>query len=107
MADSNLTSEPVTFEVGEVAIYNGKCYYPENEGSGISEGEEVTVIRCLAYWPNTRGEVEYGYVCAHRYTGRSGQIFAPDQLRKKRPPREDLKVVRWDQCPWQPEKIHV
>jgi hypothetical protein len=28
-------------------------------------------------------------------------------LRKVRPPREDLKVTKWDECPWQPESLHV
>lgn len=29
------------------------------------------------------------------------------ELRKVPPPREDLRLVRWDQCPWQPESINV
>jgi hypothetical protein len=38
-----------------------------------------------------------------------GKVLAAQRriLRKKKPPREDLKLVRWDQCPWQPESINV
>lgn len=37
----------------------------------------------------------------------TGWCERPRDLRKKRPPAEHLKVVRWDQCPWQPETINV
>jgi hypothetical protein len=34
-------------------------------------------------------------------------LVEPHKLRKKRPPREDLKVTTWDECPWQPEEVQV
>lgn len=91
---------------GDVCIVVGCVMYPE------CNGREVTIV----------GPAEAGpYRCA-----RTGSVFMdaryptsdPDELgrpvyysarnlRKKRPPREDLKVVRWDQCPWQPEKINA
>jgi hypothetical protein len=28
-------------------------------------------------------------------------------LRKRRGPRDDLQLVRWSECPWQPEQVRA
>ena len=30
----------------------------------------------------------------------------PHSLKKKRPPREDWRLVRWSECPWQPQTVN-
>lgn len=37
---------------------------------------------------------------------RQGRAVWPFQLRKKHQPRDDLQVVRWSECPWQPQTVN-
>lgn len=92
--------------IGDVCIVVGCVMYPE------CNGREVTIIgpsqpgpyRCIKTgnvfmdhrWPTSDPD-EFGMPV----------YYSERNLRKKKPPREDLQVMRWDQCPWQPEKIHV
>ena len=92
------------FEVGEIAIAVGWSVVPQYNG------EEVLVVRPLRV-----------RAAPHLRTGRmvtrpcyvvrcaDGREFSPrpQSLKKKRPPREDLQIVRWADCPWQPEKAHA
>jgi hypothetical protein len=90
------------FSVGEIAILSipGDPY----------DGTEVTIVGPLAwrdwfFWRSGEniegmaylidgGGLPYGEMCCR-----------PQFLRKKKPPREDLRVVRWDECPWQPQQV--
>lgn len=67
---------------------------------------EVTVCTGPIYHAN--GQFGYAVECpALGHSGHStGRWFCPS-LRKKRPPRDDLQIVRWADCPWQPEKVLI
>lgn len=106
-----MTNPSDIFEVGEVAIWI-------KHGS-VNYGREVTIVgppkfaRVRSTWTDTvRLQWSYPIECPDAvygpYKSAVPQSWAePKYLRKKKPPREDLKVVRWDQCPWQPETINV
>lgn len=85
--------------VGDIGIITGAVYFPENLGR-----ECVVVMPLDWYWAKQTGEKILSYKVEL-----DGTTFLarPEHIRKKRPPREDLQVVRWDQCPWQPESINV
>jgi hypothetical protein len=91
---------PEQFAIGEIAIMCNPEFHPENDG------RECTVIGGLQ--PRTGRQTDRTEL-AYRVQRDDGAIFMcrPYQLRKKRPPRKDLEVVRWADCPWQPESIHV
>jgi hypothetical protein len=99
------------FEVGEVAIW---------VKPGPNYGMEVTIIGPLQKArprnSNTNEVVEGWYyqidppANAHYGPYRSKdprRWAAPEHLRKKPPKREDLQLVRWSECPWQPEVLSV
>jgi hypothetical protein len=100
------------FAVGEVAIF----WKP----GSTNHGKELTILSGMQ-WRRTRGtmdgEVRQGwrYQCDPSnlvlgpYTSECSDKtwVAPEFLRKKRPPRDDLGIKRWDECPWQPETINV
>jgi hypothetical protein len=92
-----VTSEE--FAVGEIAVLIYSRY-------GRTDGPvDCLVVGSLIPRLNTTTELpETGYAVEV-----AGVVYLalPEQLRKKRPPRDDLKVTRWDQCPWQPESINV
>lgn len=92
-----------TFAIGEVAL----LWRPASR----YHGTEVTVVSELR-----RGSlvVDGGSTVVTDFyeidgISPNGSNWAarPQSLRKKRPPREDLQIARWDQCPWQPEKINA
>lgn len=86
--------------VGDIAVVVSAAFHPENIGC------EVEIVGPL----QMRCSRQTGkYLLAYRIRRGDGKEFAahPQHLRKKRPPRDDLKVVRWDECPWQPESINV
>ena len=92
------------FEVGEIAIYQNF-----DISLGIN-GREVLILDGLAVRTgrNRRtGEISTHlcYLIQDRMDGRL--LVQPQYLRKKRPPREDLQIVRWADCPWQPEKVRA
>lgn len=105
MSDAQVPSE--TFDVGEIAIY---CR-PGSPHFGV----EVTILSGLRMSRQTdqrTGEVTFepGY----KIDGPFGPLVngrpwgcPPQWLKKKRPPRKDRDVVRWADCPWQPEVLHV
>lgn len=93
----NAPSSETHFDVGEIAI-------AVNSVEGRIDGSEVEVTHPYGLYLHCSGEMVMAYVVEHegcQYLAR------PWQLRKKKPPREDLQVTRWDQCPWQPETIDV
>lgn len=93
-----LTSE--TFAIGEIAIMCNSEFFPENDG------QECTIVDGLEW---RQGQLSGELRLTYRVQRTDGALFLnmPHQLRKKRPPREDLQVTRWSECPWQPESIHV
>ena len=98
------------FSIGEVAVIN-------NPGSA-NHGKEVTILSDEAYgtlfstWKNEMQGPLYYYIVddvnlesgpyskGNRPTGIQTKL-----LRKKKPPRDDLKKVTWDECPWKPASI--
>jgi len=98
---------PEEFAVGEVALY----WRPGSP----SHLREVTIVGPLKeeYVHDVRdGSLKYEMVYAIEGipgTPPSGKAWCapPEYLRKKKPPREDLQVVRWSECPWQPQQVRA
>lgn len=82
------------FAIGEVGILTVS-------GNAGPKGGEVTVVGELRM---IRGD--WCYPVDVKNAWGLPIMVERQNLRKKRPPRDDLKLVRWDQCPWQPEKVH-
>lgn len=86
---------------------------PSSDGN-LQVGDRVVVVRVTLpqwhYYIGTCGVVIHtfsnGDSTVRLDLDGKEHIAAPGYVRKIQPPREDLKVVRWDQCPWQPERIH-
>ena len=97
-------SEPVTseeFDIGEVVI----CLV-----GVICRGMEGTLMGEIT---DLRRDGRYGKGFLIEIPGQRSSrpdgffmVFA-DEIRKKRPPREDLQVVRWSECPWQPQQVNA
>lgn len=100
--DAHPTSE--TFAIGEVAVMHSLIYLPELNGleCEIIDGLHTHPAKPRPWNPSGK---KYGYRV--RTADGKTAIVDPRNLRKKRPPRDDFKVVRWDECPWQPESINV
>jgi hypothetical protein len=99
------------FAIGEVAIF----WKP----GGMNHGKELTILSGME-WRRTvctlTGDIAEGWryrcdmpnvTCGPYNSATPVWWVAPEFLRKKRPPRDDLQLMRWDQCPWQPESINV
>ena len=103
------TSDAVTFAIGEIAILCPPVDVPGIAG-GIPRGSEVTIASGLVLrrpkWPDGKIDVPMYVYLIHTSEGRQ-YCCPPGWLRKKKPPREDLSVVHWDQCPWQPESLRA
>jgi hypothetical protein len=85
------------FEVGEICILQHAAQY---------NGLEVMVVGALCWRPILRlnGIVERCECYVVDLCG-EGRAAAPFQLRKRRPPREDLAKVSWRSCPWKPSAV--
>lgn len=103
MADGGPMSE--TFTVGEVCEYLG--------ADGSTWGE-CTISGPLGLYAvsdgASRGSNQLGYlfvIPGDPSDAEGGQWFHfPHELRKRKPPRDDLSLVSWDTLPWQPpEKV--
>lgn len=83
-----------TFSVGEVC---------DAKGRALGEGWHECVITQGLH--ETREGLRYSISVAGKHSGTfNGEWCAgPEHLRKRKPPREDLTVTKWDECPWQPE----
>lgn len=88
------------FAIGEIVVWT-RCY-----SKPALIGEETTILSGLEYKNLSHSGLAWAYKTSH--VDEHGVHFyaMPAQIRKKKPPREDLKVVRWDQCPWQPETVN-
>jgi hypothetical protein len=87
-----------TFTVGEIAEVAASISHPEYVG------RDCEILGPYQHYVCKNGTAAYGYWV--RIDGEPKTwVAAPDRLRKKRPPRDDMKVIRWDECPWQPEKV--
>lgn len=73
-------------------------------------GQECTYLRAYnpANWTHgDRAHIDAdGHPYLHIVVTRDGVEWACTAgcIRKKRPPREDLALVRWADCPWQPQR---
>jgi hypothetical protein len=89
------------FEVGEIALFICDL---------APDGVEREVIGAYA-WRTFRAPCDFtgatGGYCYLIMKSFGPACAWPWQLRKKKPPREDLQLVRWSECPWQPESINV
>lgn len=90
------------FSVGEIAILSipGDPY----------DGTEVTVIGALTertwfHWKSWQDCIGMAYLVDGTGLPYGEMCVRPQFLRKKRPPREDLQIVRWSECPWQPQQV--
>lgn len=91
------------FHVGEIAIIRKGASFASR-----FDDTECTIEQPLQLYKAMRdGEVveREGYVI-RAYDG-IRYVAGQHSLRKKRPPREDLQLVRWSQCPWQPHGVRV
>lgn len=93
-----LSSDPL--RVGDV------CILVNLKISTWDNGKEVTITEPLRLLRTVNNVTKEPSV-KQRYKASDGFWYSPENLQKKKPPREDLRIVRWDQCPWQPESIHV
>lgn len=99
MSNREQGSPDERLNVGDVGIIIGATFHPE------TIGRECVVIGALDWYRCRQDQVM-------RLTYRvelDGKAFLvkPEHIRKKRPPAEDRKLVRWADCPWQPESINV
>lgn len=86
---------------------------------------DVVICLPVGLWSDGKEGVIIGTASGPRYDGKSGAGFTLEiegrrvgprgrrilrfaaELVKKKPPREDLQIVRWDSCPWQPQELRV
>lgn len=90
------------FSVGEIAILS-------ISGDPL-DGTEVTIVgpleeRIWFYWLTGENRTGMAYLVDGTSLPFSEMCVRPQFLRKKKPPREDLQLARWDECPWQPHKV--
>lgn len=89
------------FSVGEIAIFvrPGSPHY----------GQEVRILSTLQLRKArdllTGKIVKEPLYEIHRSGAKIPALCAHPQDLKKKPPREDLKVVPWSECLWQPKKV--
>lgn len=91
------------FAVGEIAIAAGDPGNPYFGTDVLIVGpQEFGVVEYVS-----SGRIAEGWF--YRVRTHDGKTWSAsnEDLRKKKPPRDDLKVIRWDECSWQPESIHV
>lgn len=91
-----------TYAVGEVCeIYSDKRA-AWVEATVVSPAEHGTYEDCGQIYTGVKYPIELD-----GKTINNGKriVGIPPKMRKKRPPRDDLKIVRWADCPWQPEGI--
>jgi len=85
--------------VGDIGIITRTVYHHENLG------RECLVIMPLDWYKvQQTGEKMLSYKV--ELDGRTF-LVRPQNIRKKRPPRKDREIVRWNDCPWQPESLRV
>jgi hypothetical protein len=95
-----------TFKVGDICVFVNSRDWPEYNGEEceIIGGLALRNIMVSRHGDESKLELSYKVrmLC-------DGELFGPvpDQLRRKRPPREDLQIVRWADCPWQPEGVRA
>lgn len=93
---------PEKFDIGEVAVCLGALSFIPYECTivALPVAEQSLFTDAGNIWRRPPG---------HYLVECSDGMFScwPWQLRKKKPPAEDRKVIRWDQCPFQPESINV
>jgi hypothetical protein len=100
-------NEPLTsdqrFALGEIAIVAHPRFHPEHTGMECQIIGELRLRKGI--------DSDGSSFCEPRYQIQypNGAIYTaqPCQLRKRRPPRQDLEIVRWDQCPWQPKQVRT
>lgn len=88
------------FEVGEVAVYIGRA--PRRRGTECVINTPLAMVTCYEIplrEVNTKPRYSVTFQDGHKVYAQSSK------LRKKKPPREDLQVVRWADVPWQPERM--
>ncbi len=92
------------FAIGEIALLVYSYCYPEFNGTDV----EVTGGLDLRYRWLDNSLSEFSKDIAYRIHVPGGPELAvtPDQLRKK-PPRQDLIVVSWSMCAWNPERVEA
>jgi hypothetical protein len=101
-----------TFSIGEIAIH----WHPgsPNHGKEVMISSSLKRMRLTNSITGERSralahdvEIPADWVAGPFYMPGKRWSVRLERLRKKRPPVEDRKVVRWDECPWQPESLHV
>lgn len=81
-----------TFKVGEIAEIVYSRYHDSRVGS-----EVIVVSGLQPLWNRFESRTEYGYVC--RFADGGTRYFLPDQLRKKRPPQDWVKLCNLQDKP--------
>lgn len=86
-----------TFKVGEIAIMVDLRLWPEYNGC---ECEIIGGLEMREFWSD-RDHTRHGYGVRYRGRAADGRTMAirPENLRKRKPPREELGD--WELIPWQ------
>lgn len=95
-------NEPL--KVGEIAIIQ-YVIWPEHV---FDIGQEVLVTAGLEQrrYYDAHDDIRAGYAVGYWARDEAGEFFYfADQLKRREPPRDELQIVRWADCPWQPEHI--
>lgn len=95
--NAQVPSDPLS--VGDVGVIIRALYHPEHIG------RECVVVMPLGWYKSRQDGIEiFSYkveVDGNKF------LVRPENIRKKRPPREDLTIVRWNECPWKPESLRA
>ncbi len=90
------------FQVGEVAILQN-CRNPAHNGIEVIIVGELRERNILF-----NGDV-YQHILSYEvetpFIDRKLAIVEPHGIRKKQLPREDIQIITWNECPWQPSII--
>lgn len=98
MTDSNNTAE---IGVGDVVLivadFSGRYTHLVGMQTEIIEMPTIQATTPPTSMPTYTGRMPDGKLYA----------FARGEIRKIEPPRDDLQVVQWSACPWQPQQVRA
>jgi hypothetical protein len=94
-------------QVGDVCVLVGLVIATHKNGNEVTIVGPARLARFRDTITRELSEIELRYPTSERDADGRPIHYRACNLRKKRPPREDLQIVRWDQCPWQPDEVRA